>query len=199
MPQQIAYQINNRLYLSITDRCTLECAFCPKTQGNMQVKGYDLTPDHRPEAEEIIAAIDDPKAYDEVVFCGFGEPTLRLNVLLKVARNIKSRGGRVRVNTDGLANLVHKNDTLPALSECVDAISVSMNGQNEEVYERHCRPNLPGSFEAMIKFIEDAKAHIPQVTATAVNGLEGLDIDACRKRAEALGVEFRQRELDRVG
>ena len=199
MPQQISYQIDNNLYLSITDRCTLECIFCPKTQGVLTVKGFDLTSDHRPTTEEIIDAIDDPGKYDEVVFCGFGEPTLRLNVLLEVARNIKARGGRVRVNTDGLSNLVHKNNTLPELGSCVDALSVSLNAQNREVYELHCKPNLPGSYAAMLTFLKHAPEYIEDVTASAIAGLEGVDIPACEIIAQDLGVKFRRRVLDRVG
>ena len=199
MTQQISYRIDNKLYLSITDRCTLECTFCPKTQGDMTVKGYDLTMDHRPSAQEIIAAIDDPAKYDEVVFCGYGEPTLRLNVLLEVAKNIKQRGGRVRVNTDGLTNLVHKNDTLPELGKVVDAISISLNAQNEEVYDRHCQPNLPGSYAAMLKFLKEAPTYIKEVTATAIDGLEGVDIEACERLAKEYGVRFRRRVLGLVG
>jgi TatD family-associated radical SAM protein len=199
VPQQISYQIDNNLYLSITDRCTLECAFCPKTLGDMMVKGYDLSFNHRPTAEEIIASIDDPSRYDEVVFCGYGEPTMRLNVLLEVARHVKKLGGRVRVNTDGLSNLVHKHDTLPELGECVDALSVSLNGQNTEVYDRHCRPNLPGSYEAMLDFLARAPEFIADVTATAIDGLEGVDIPACEAIAKRLGVKFRRRMLNQVG
>jgi TatD family-associated radical SAM protein len=134
-----------------------------------------------------------------VVFCGFGEPTLRLKVLLEVARWVKSRGGRVRVNTDGLANLVHKDDTLPLLGECVDAISVSMNAQNAAAYEEHCQPALPGSYQKMLDFLRAAPRHIPEVTATAIRGLPGVDIDACERLAKQLGVAFRARELDKVG
>ncbi|MET0071477.1 MAG: TatD family nuclease-associated radical SAM protein [Candidatus Thiodiazotropha sp.] len=199
MQQQISYQIGDNLYLSITDRCTLECAFCPKTFGDMRVKGYDLTIYHRPTAEEIIDSIDDPARYDEVVFCGYGEPTLRLNVLLQVARYIKQQGGRVRVNTDGLCNLVHKHDTLPELGTCVDALSVSLNAQNREIYDLHCRPNLPGSYEAMLEFLRRAPDHIAEVTATAVDGLEGVDIAACEALAKSLNVKFRRRILNEVG
>ena len=199
MPQQISYVIGDRLYLSITDRCTLECAFCPKTQGNCVVHEYDLSMDHRPDAKEIIAAIGDPKKYAEVVFCGYGEPTLRLKVLLQVARWIKEHGGRVRVNTDGLANLVHKHDVLPDMQGLVDALSVSMNAQDEALYERHCQPNLPGSFQAMLDFLRAAPRYVPQVTATAIDGLEGVDIAACRRLAEQQGVAFKTRHLDKVG
>jgi TatD family-associated radical SAM protein len=199
VPQTISYRIGDRLYLSITDRCTLECTFCPKNRGSWEVRGYDLAMDHRPDAAEIIAAIGDPARYDEVVFCGYGEPTLRLRVLLEVARHVKAHGGRVRVNTDGLANLVHKDDVLPLLATCVDALSISMNAQDEQVYERHCQPNLPGSYQAMLKFLADATRYIPEVTATAVDGLEGVDIAACERLARERGVKFRRRELDEVG
>ena len=196
---QISYQIGDRLYLNITDRCTLECRFCPKTRGEPHVQGYDLGLSHRPTTEEIIASIGDPSRYAEVVFCGFGEPTMRLKVLLEVAHWVKARGGRVRVNTDGLANLVHKDDTLPLLAECVDALSVSMNAQNAEVYEEHCQPALPGSYEKMLEFLREAPRYIPDVTATAIEGLPGVDIVACEQLATELGVKFRRRTLDKVG
>lgn len=199
MTDQLSYQIGDRLYLNITDRCTLECRFCPKTQNRPKVRGYDLTLSQRPTAEQLIASVGDPARYAEVVFCGFGEPTLRLRVLLEVARWIKDHGGRVRVNTDGLANLVHKDDTLPLLGECVDAISVSMNAQNAAVYEEHCQPALPGSYEKMLDFLRAAPRHIPEVTATAIRGLPGVDIAACERLAKRLGVAFRARELDKVG
>jgi TatD family-associated radical SAM protein len=196
---RISYTIGDRLYLNITDRCTLEGRFCPKTLGRPQVQGYDLTLTHRPTVEEVIASIGDPARYAEVVFCGYGEPTLRLTVLLEVARWVKAHGGRVRVNTDGLANLVHKDDTLPLLAECVDALSVSMNAQNAAVYEQHCQPALPGSYDGMLAFLRAAPRHIPDVTATAIRGLPGVDIDACEQLAHALGVKFRTRDLDKVG
>ncbi|MCU7905690.1 MAG: TatD family nuclease-associated radical SAM protein [Candidatus Thiodiazotropha sp. (ex Epidulcina cf. delphinae)] len=199
MPQRISYQIRNNLYLSITDRCTLECAFCPKTKGDMTVKGYDLTFNHRPTAEEIIASIDDPAEYDEIVFCGYGEPTLRLNVLLQVAGHIKRHGGHVRVNTDGLSNLVHKHNTLPVLGESVDALSVSLNAQNSTLYDLHCRPNLPGSYEAMLDFLRQAPCHISDVAATAIEGMKGVDIPACEAIAEEMGVEFHCRTFNLVG
>lgn len=197
--QTIAYTIGDNLYLNVTDRCTLECAFCPKHNGSRHVHEYDLTLEHRPAVEEVIAAIGDPAAYREVVFCGYGEPTLRLKLVLEVAEYIKSRGGRVRINTDGLANLVHKRNVLPEMAGRVDALSVSMNAQNAEVYNRHCHPALKGSYEAMLEFLKEAPRYVPEVTATAIDGLEGVDIAACRTLAEKLGVRFRRRVLDVVG
>ncbi|MDX1592607.1 MAG: TatD family nuclease-associated radical SAM protein [Gammaproteobacteria bacterium] len=197
--QTIAYRIGDRLYLSITDRCTLVCDFCPKTLGSRRVHDYDLTLDHRPEFDEVVAAIGDPTDYAEVVFCGYGEPTLRLNLLLEVAGWIRARGGRVRLNTDGLGSLVNKRNILPEMAGLVDAVSVSLNAQSPEVYNRHCQPALPGAYQAVLAFLQEAPRYIPDVTATAIDGLEGVDIEACRRVARMCGARFRRRELDVVG
>ena len=195
-PQQLSYTQSDRLYLNITDRCTLDCIFCPKNRGIWMAGEYDLILDHRPSVEEILDSFSHPEDYREVVFCGYGEPTLRLNVLIAVAREIKQRGGMVRVDTDGLANLVHKYDVLPELASCVDVISVSMHAQDAATYDRICLPGLPGSYEKMLEFITLAPRYIKDVWATAIEGIEGVDIDACRKIAEGLGVTFIPRTLD---
>jgi TatD family-associated radical SAM protein len=197
--QTLAYTINGARYLNITDRCTLRCRFCPKFRSGPQVHDYDLALEKRPTTEEIIAAIGDIEDYREIVFCGFGEPTLRLKPLLAIARYVKTRGGRVRVNTDGLGNLVHKRNILPELGECVDSLSVSMNADTEPLYNHHCRPALPGSYAAMLDFLGQAPHHVETVTASAIDGLEGVNIEACRQLAAARGVGFRRRILDDVG
>ncbi len=197
--QTIAYTIDDRRYLSITDRCTLVCEFCPKTQDSMQVHNYDLTFNHRPETDEIIAAMGKVSDYSWIVFCGFGEPTLRLRTLLEVAGYVKQQGGHVRLNTDGLANLFHRRNVLPEMEGLIDALSVSLNAQDETTYNQHCVPALEHSWQAMLDFLELAPTSVPDVTATAINGLSGVDIAACRVLAEERGVKFRQRELDLVG
>lgn len=199
MTQTISYSIEGCLYLSITNRCTLVCGFCPKTLGHPEVKGYDLSMEQRPSVAEIIKSIGNPADYPEIIFCGFGEPTIRLKVLIEVAEFIQSKGGRVRVNTDGLANLVHKRNVLPELGRCIDAISVSMNAQNKRIYDQHCQPALPNSYASMLDFLKQAPHYISDVTATALDGLEGVDIKACEQLATQCGVKFRKRTLGRVG
>lgn len=197
--QTIAYKIKNRLYLNITDRCTLQCTFCPKYNGSWKVHDFNLRLQHRPIISDIIDAIGDPAKYQEVVFCGYGEPTLRLKPLLEIATYIKQHDGRVRVNTDGLGNLVHKRNILPELAEKIDALSVSMNAQSARVYQRHCKPALQNSYFVMLAFLKKAPEYIDDVTATAINGLEGVDIRQCKSLAHNMGVEFRQREINVVG
>lgn len=195
----LVYEIEDRLYVNLTDRCTLACTFCPKHNGCTEVKGHELYLSARPETDRIIELIGDPTRYTEIVFCGYGEPTLRLKDLLKIARAIKAMGGRTRINTDGLANRVHKRDVTAEMAECIDALSVSMNAQDEATYNRHCAPSLDGSHQEVLAFIEAAAKVVPEVYATAIDGLEGVDIEACARLAEARGAIFRARYLDRVG
>lgn len=197
--EKLVYTIGENLYVNLTDRCTLACEFCPKIQGSMKVHEYDLLLSQRHSAEEYIAQIKDPSQYKEIVFCGFGEPTLRIKELLIIARYCKKSAVAVRVNTDGLGNLVNKRNILPDLAECVDALSVSMNAQNEEVYDRHCVPALKGSYQSMLAFLALAPDYIPDTTATAIDGLEGVDIAACEAQAKQFNVKFRGRVLDIVG
>jgi TatD family-associated radical SAM protein len=201
MPEQptLAYELHGNCYLNITYHCTLRCAFCPKFNGTWEVQEYDLRLAEEPSAQEVLKAIGDPGRYGEIVFCGLGEPTRRLDTLLEVAAVMKRTGRRVRVNTDGLANLVHGRDVVPELAEVVDAVSISMNAQNAEVYERHTRPKVAGAYEAMLDFAARARDAGMEVTLTAIDGLDGVDIGACRAVAEALGVGFRRRVLDIVG
>ena len=196
---QLVYDIGNKRYINLGKHCTLKCTFCPKTQGNWDLHEYNLSLHQQPKAQDIIELIGDPKKFEEIVFCGYSEPTLRLKELLLVAQTIKDQGGRVRLNTDGLANLVHQRNVLPELAQCVDALSISMNAHTEEIYNKHCQPGLPKAFDAMLEFIELATKYIDDVTATAIDGLEGVDIAICQQMAEQRGAKFRRRVLDIVG
>ncbi|WP_025321290.1 TatD family hydrolase [Deferrisoma camini] len=197
----IAYPIRRSLYLNVTDRCTNRCAFCPKHRAPV-VKGHDLALDREPTADEVLAAVEaqgGPDAWDEVVFCGFGEPLLRLDLVKQVARELRARGARrIRVNTDGLASAVHRRDVPAELAGLVDAVSVSLNAPDAETYERLCRPGIPDAYRAVLGFLVQAREHIPEVTASVV-AVPGLDVEACRRRAEELGVRFRVRPYNEVG
>jgi TatD DNase family protein len=197
--QVVGYTLRDNRYLNITNRCSLRCAFCPKFNGEWTVQNYPLRLNHDPTLEEIVTAAGNPEDYREIVFCGLGEPTLRLYTLLEVATRLRHRAKRIRINTDGLANLVYGRDVTPDMEGLIDALSVSLNAQNAEIYNRHCRPKLPGSYEAMLDFVKCAREFVPEITLTAIDGLSGVDIAACEKIAQRLGVGFRRRVLDVVG
>ncbi|HXI09476.1 MAG TPA: TatD family nuclease-associated radical SAM protein, partial [Thermodesulfobacteriota bacterium] len=196
---RIAYPIRNSLYLNITNRCTNYCTFCAKFK-SYTVKGHYLRLGTEPTFEEVLAAVgDDALKYDEIVFCGFGEPLIRLDLVRKVGMHFKRMGCKIRIDTDGLANLVHGRNVLPELM-FVDVISVSMNAPDSETYQKLVKtPFGDAAFPAILYFLREAKKYIHKVVASVV-AVPGLDIEACRKVAEDdIGVVFRVRDFDSVG
>ena len=136
---------------------------------------------------------------DEVVFCGYGESLIRLELVKSLAAELKERGYRIRINSDGQANLVHGRNILPELAGLVDCISISLNAPDAETYIALCStPFGAAGFEAVCDFIVEAQRHIPVVVASAVTA-PGVDIQACRRLAESLGAQFRVREYAEVG
>ncbi|MFH1259461.1 MAG: TatD family nuclease-associated radical SAM protein [Elusimicrobiota bacterium] len=190
----IVYQYKKDLYVNLTNRCTADCVFCIKRKWDYQYRGHNLRLQNEPTAEEIIRAIGDPAKYKEIVFCGYGEPFLRLTVLLKVSRRLKKEAAKIRINTNGHGNLIAGKNILPKLAGLVDEISVSLNAGNTDDYMRICRPKWgKKTFPAIIDFIRQAKKFTPKVSITAVN-LPGLTTaEDCRKLAKKLGVTFRSR------
>jgi TatD DNase family protein len=199
-----AYALGDALYLNVTSACTLACVFCPKIRDDdWVVGGYDLRLSRSPTADEVWEQVVRAglAGRPEVVFTGLGEPTRRLEVLLEVTRRLRDAGvARVRVDTDGLANLREGRDVTPDLRAAgVDALVVSLNAPDAATYARIC-PNRHGeaAWDAARAFIRAALRHVPEVQASFV-GLPGLDPDACRREAESLGAGFRWRPYDRVG
>lgn len=195
----VGYSIRGNRYLNVTNRCTLRCTFCPKFNGCWTVQGHDLRLARDPAIEEIVRAAGDPAGHREIVFCGLGEPTLRLYACLEAASRLRAQGGYIRVNTDGLANLVYGRDVTPDLENIVHALCVSLNAQDEEVYNRHCRPPLRGAYAAMLDFVQRAREFVPEITLTAIDGLPGVDTERCAEIADMLGVGFRPRTLGEIG
>ncbi len=196
----IAYALRGNCYLNVTSRCTLRCGFCPKFNHTWVIGGADLRLHQEPSMDQVLATVGEPRIYQEIVFCGLGEPTLRLYDVLDIAAALHQRGARrVRIDTDGLANLVYGRDVTPDLEGPIDALSISLNAQNEEIYDRHCRPTLPHSYAAMLEFADRARDFVPDITLTAIDGLEGVSMAACEEVARRLGVKFRRRVLNDVG
>ncbi len=196
---KISYPIRGSLYLNLTNRCSNRCTFCAKNASYM-VKGHDLELEQEPTVEDLLREVGDPKKYDEIVFCGFGEPLLRLETIKAAAAELKKKGAKIRIDTDGQANLVYGRNILPELKGLIDAVSVSLNSDNAAQYNRLCRsPFGEKAFGGVLDFIREAKKIIPEVVATAV-AMPGVDVEACRRLAEQdLGVKFKKRMYDEVG
>ncbi len=193
----IAYKIRDSLYLNITNRCSNACSFCVRFHTDY-VKGHNLRLNHEPTEEELKEAIGDPSEFKEVVFCGYGEPTIRLELIKSLSAWIKEKGGRVRINTNGHGNLIHKRNILPELKGLVDSISISLDAQDEETYNRICRPLYKDAFRAVLEFIKESTRYIPEVTVTVVD-LPEVDIERCSEIAEGSGARFRVRHYNVVG
>jgi TatD DNase family protein len=194
---EIAYRIRDSLYLNITNRCTNKCSFCIRFHSDY-VKGHNLRLASEPTEEELKKAIGDPEQYQEIVFCGYGEPMLRLDLIKSLAAWIKQHKGRVRINTNGHGNLIHGRNILPELQGLIDSISISLDAHDEETYDVICKPVFKNAFHGIIEFIKEARKFIPDVQITVVE-LNGVDMEKCREIAGDLGVELRLRKLDVVG
>ena len=195
---EIAYVIRNSLYLNITSRCPNKCVFCSRETAPY-VKGHYLGTDSEPTVEELKDAIGDPSGYDEVVFCGFGESTERLDVLKEIAGYLKEKGSKVRLDTNGLGDLINGRSISEELKGLVDTICISLNTNIEEEYQKLCHSEYDDqAYPALISFIKEARDCIPDVMISIV-GMPEIDVEACRKIAEDLGVRFRVREYNNVG
>ncbi len=194
----ICYVLENTLYINLTNRCTNRCTFCVRDK-DCGIGDVNLWLEREPTQEEIIADIDkfNPNNYDEVVFCGYGEPTMRLDVLLACAAHIKKTyGAKIRINTNGQANLFYKENIAPRLSGLIDVVSISLNAKNAEEYDALCK-SVYGreSFSALIAFAKACTEYVDTVIMSVVDILPEADIEACRMIAEKAGACLRVRSL----
>lgn len=193
------YKIRDSLYINTTKNCTNECIFCVKFFQDT-VKGHTLSLTKDPTVEEVLAEIAKYKHdYKEVVFCGFGEPLLRLDFIKTVASDLKKSNTYIRIDTNGHGNLIYKRDITPELKGLVDEVCVSLNTENETLYEKLCQPKIEGNIYQGIKdFIVAAKGVIPNVVITCLDMPE-VNVEAVKKIAHQLGVDFRLRHYNKVG
>lgn len=179
----IVYPLKGNLYVNLTNRCTARCVFCPRVSRPI-VEGYNLRLFYEPSVEEVIGTINDPAGYQEVVFCGFGEPTLRLYDLLEIAEWLKSRQAKVRLNTNGHGNLIYRRSIVPDLVGKIDVVSVSLNAPDAATYYRVVRPDFgPQTYQAVKEFIQECREKLSEVQVTMVD-LASLSIPQCEKVAQ---------------
>lgn len=191
----ITYSIGDNLYINMTNNCTNDCDFCVRMLSDTVSGSPSLRLDREPTRDEIIADIvtSRPQKYRELVFCGFGEPTCRLDDMLYVCGEVRRLypGLRIRLNTNGHASLINGKNTAPMFDGLLDSISISLNHRDAESYAEMCRPQFgERAFEALLDFTREIKKYVPEVTLSALDLLSGDDIDACRAIADSLGVRF---------
>lgn len=202
------YRDPERLYLNVTNRCTNRCSFCVRSRTARLGDGM-LVGDGEPRLDELLDAVESkggPGKFSEIVWCGYGEPTIRLDLILEASPVFRAAGAKVRLNTNGHACLIHGRNVITELGEVVDRVNVSLNAPTAERYLELCRPDpsiveahpspTPGEFwDATLDFLRRAPNHIEDVQASVVgHTLDDDEIDRCRDRAaEIAGVRFRIR------
>ena len=194
----ITYPVSNGIYVNLTNRCPCACTFCVRNHKDHVFESDTLWLDREPTVQEVCDSIDtwNLSDYEEVVFCGFGEPTERLYDLLEIAKYIKSKSNiKIRINTNGLADLIWNEATAPKLKGLIDAVSVSLNATNKEDYFEVVRPKFGiESFDAMLKYTKDCTEYVESVMMTVVDVVTTKEEqEKCREICESIGATFRVR------
>ncbi|MBO4356920.1 MAG: radical SAM protein [Candidatus Methanomethylophilaceae archaeon] len=194
----ILYRYGSRYYINITNRCPCRCIFCVRNETPTLGDADTLWLDKEPTVDEVKEALlsKDLSTTDEIVFCGYGEPTERFEDLLEIAKFIRNDlHKRVRLDTNGLGNLINGKDIVPELAQVVDSVSISLNAKDEDEYLEVTKSKFgPGSYDALIKFIEECRKCINSVTVSVVSGyISQASEDECAKIADRMNVAFRVR------
>lgn len=197
----ISYEIGNKLYMNITNKCPCSCTFCIRNNGDGAYGSDPLWLEHEPSMDEIRADLSERNisSYEEIIFCGFGEPTSRLEELVETAGYLKSQEGcpPLRLNTNGLGDLVNGKSTADELCGVFDIISVSLNAGTKEEYMKVTRPRFENAFESMQKFTADCvKNGSAKVMMSVVDVIPADEIEASRVLCEKLGATLRVRKYD---
>jgi len=199
MSNNYVYLLDGKIYINLTNLCTNDCVFCIRAIKD-DVVGANLFLDSEIlNTNEVIKQLEDfePQNYSEIVFCGYGEPILKLEELKQVAKYIKENYPHIktRINTNGQGNLVHKRNIVPELKDNIDSVSVSFNGENQEIYDAISLPKIENAYEGMKEFIKECVKAGIETTATIVTGYKNyaVDLDSCKTQVEALGAKFRER------
>jgi radical SAM enzyme (TIGR04100 family) len=199
----ITYPVKSGLYVNLTNRCPCACEFCLRNNAPGIFGSDSLWLEREPTVDEIIASIESRNLDDftELVFCGYGEPTERLDDLLSVAGHLKSIRPQmlVRVNTNGLSDLIHGEPTAAKLKGLVDTVSISLNTPDPEEYLKVCRPKFGfESWQAMLDFAKNCRDYVPNVVMTIVGEpVTTPEVqEKCKAITDSLGVRLRIRPYE---
>lgn len=194
----ILYRYGSTYYINLTNKCPCRCIFCVRNETDGLGDADTLWLSDEPSADEIMAELHskDLSGSKEVVFCGYGEPTERLDVLLEVAKRIHSELGKnVRLDTNGLGNLINGRDIVPELAKVIDSVSISLNASNEDEYLEVTKSRFGlKSYDEVLAFIKECRSSISGVTVSVVGGsIPDSSEEKCSKIADGLNVAFRIR------
>ena len=197
----ITYTGKNSIYVNMTNRCPCDCVFCLRHNKDHVFEADSLWLEREPTVKEICDSIDtwDLEKYDEIVFCGYGEPTERLDDLLEVASYVKSKGKiKTRINTNGLTDLIYEDKVAHKLKGLIDTVSISLNATNKVDYLKLVRPKFGiDSYDAMLSFAKDCTKYVPEVIMTVVDVVTSKEEqERSREICESIGATLRIRPYE---
>ena len=194
----IVYTFENQVYLNITNACPCRCTFCIRNNGDSVGEATTLWFDHNPTFQEINSEIDKfdfSKYNNSIIICGYGEPTCALDNMIEACKHLKSKGINIRLNTNGLSDLINKRETAKEICQVIDSVSISLNAPTAEKYNEVTRPSFgEKSFDAMLKFAKECKEYGIPVKLTVVDVISKEDIEDCKKLCEEIDIPLRVRE-----
>lgn len=194
----ILYTYKNGVYVNLTNRCSCNCTFCVRTHQDGVNGESVMWHDKEPDFDEVKKEIDafDFTGYEELIYCGYGEPTCALETLLASARYFKqNHTQKIRVNTNGLGRLYHGRDILPELNEVVDGYSISLNAPNAGRYDELARPSFKNAFSELLNFARACKEAGKDVQFSVVTVISEEEIEQCRKISDEMGIRLKVREF----
>lgn len=212
MANILVYLLDGKIYINLTNRCTNDCIFCLRKDKDDVVGQTLWLDDENSTADDVIRQFEEKRnelltthnlPFKEVIFCGYGEPMLKFDVMKQVAKYIKDKypETKIRVNTNGHANYVYKKNIVPECKGLIDEFSVSLNGSTKEEYDELSQPKFDEAYDEMKKFIKACFDEGISVVASVVEGYKGrhLDLEKCEEIAKSLGAKFRVREWIKNG
>ncbi len=193
----ILYDYKESLYVNITNKCPCSCVFCIRKETDHVGNSDSLWLDHEPTVEEVKNEFKkfNLEYYDEIVFCGYGEPLVRINEVIEIAKYIRSISDlKIRINTNGLSDLIHNKKTAILLKDKIDSVSISLNAPNKIRYNEVTKPKFgEKSFDALLNFAKDCKEYIEEVNFSVVDEINNDEIEEAQKLADKMNIVLRVR------
>lgn len=195
---EILYRVHNNLYVNITNKCPYSCTFCLRQTMDRIGESDRLWLEREPSVEEIKKEFErfDMSKFNEVVFCGFGEPTERFDVIKEIAAFVKEKyGNKTRINTNGVGSLINERDIAPELEGIIDTVSISLNHPVKEEYLKLVRSRFgEQSYDAMLSFARECVKYVPNTVMTTVDTTITKEEEAeCKQICEEIGATYRIR------
>ena len=194
MNENFVYRYGDNLYINLTNKCCNACDFCIRNNGDGIGDSGNLWLSREPSASEVCALIDTFGDYNEIVFCGYGEPIYKLEEIKEISEYLHKHGKRVRLNTNGQGDLIHGESVAKKLAGYIDIVSISLNAASAKAYQEVCHSEFgEKAFYSLLNFAKEAKEYVPSVKLSLVDVVGEEEIKKAKELCDSLGIDLRVR------